>query len=72
MCRPHRHFGAVALHNRALRIIGKSGEEVEQEARHGIALVGVDVLGHRQKPYVQCNQLLNAFDRVRNASSPAV
>jgi hypothetical protein len=20
-CRPHRHFGAVALHNRALRII---------------------------------------------------
>jgi hypothetical protein len=27
VCRPQRPFGAVALHNRALRIIGEDGEQ---------------------------------------------
>jgi hypothetical protein len=26
-CRPLRYFGAAALHNRALRIIGKNGQQ---------------------------------------------
>ena len=30
-CRLHRHFGAVALHNCALRIIGESGEDAEDQ-----------------------------------------
>ena len=36
-CRSHRHFGGVALHNCALRIIGHGGEYVDGEpvgARH--------------------------------------
>ena len=30
-CRPHRHFGAVALHNCALRIIGERCEDAEHQ-----------------------------------------
>jgi hypothetical protein len=44
-CRPHRHFGAVALHNCALRIISQGREHMKyQLARRG---EGIDLLGQR-------------------------
>ena len=70
VCRPQRHFAPVALHNRALRIIRKGGKDVQQETRHRVAFVGVDVLSYGEKPYAQCNQFLNAFDQMRNGFGP--
>ena len=34
VCRPQRPFGGVALHNRALRIIGEGADHVIKEAAH--------------------------------------
>ena len=49
ICRPHRHLGAVALHNRVLRIMRKREQDIEREPAHRRA--GVEILRHRHETH---------------------
>ena len=45
---------------------------MQQEPGHGVGLVGVQVLGHRQEPDAQRDQFLDGADAVGHAAAPAV
>ena len=50
----------------------KSGQNVQHEARHGVFLVRVDILGHRQETHVQRDQFLDRADAVGDRAALAV
>jgi hypothetical protein len=63
--RPYRHFGGVALHNRALRIIGERGEDAEDHlaGRRG-RVNGGTVAGQHLNTHASRGQLVHRVDQV--------
>ena len=71
-CRPHRHLGVVALHNRALRIIGHTRQNLQEESAGRGSFRPCQKLAGSDEPNAvagQCGQLLI---QVKDASAEPI